>query len=88
MIEVFNFFEIARKLFSFPSYRLKKIVLVFFKGLKCDVSVVGERSFDVDGRSFTVCVVDPTDDYTALMKVYRFFILSINSITTLLGLIV
>lgn len=37
-------------------------------GLKCDVSVVGERSFDVDGRSFTVCVVDPTDDYTALMK--------------------
>jgi len=36
--------------------------------LQCDVSNVGVKEFQVEGRAFTVEVVDPTEDYVELMK--------------------
>jgi len=36
--------------------------------LQCDFCTLGEYKFDVEGRQFTVQVVDPVEDYVALMK--------------------
>jgi len=38
------------------------------KDIQCDINTVGEYTYEVEGKPFTVQIIDPVDDYVALMK--------------------
>ena len=38
------------------------------KDLNCPINTVGTQSFKVDGKDFTVEVIDQVDDYLEMMK--------------------
>lgn len=57
--------QVTNKIFELTK-GLKEYAIV--PDLNVDVSVIGSKTFQVDGRDFTVEVIDSVNDYLELMK--------------------